>query len=87
MRIFHPAQKTHTSQQKKKRKKKKAGSLFQPVKDKEPYNLRRWKNDDWRGKVQKAGIMETYKRVTPPAAQDSCSWVMPVPDMSVTLKI
>lgn len=69
------------------KRKKKVGSLFQPVKAKEPYNLRRWKNDDWRGKVQKAGIMKAYKRVTPPAAQDSCSWFMPVSDMSVTLKI
>lgn len=76
------------------RKKKKVGSLFQPVKDKELHNLRRWKNDNWMGKSAKGWynttttnpIMKAHERVTPTATQDFHLWFMPVLDILLKLK-
>ncbi len=73
MRIFFLHKKTHIPE-------KKVGSLFQTVKDKEPHNLRRWKNDDWRGKSANGSCNKTanpmikaYKRLTPPVTRDFVS--------------
>lgn len=75
MRIFI-LHKKHRSQ------KKKVGSLFQPVIDEELHNLRRWKNEDWRGKSAKGWcsatanpMIKAYKRVTPHATQDFVSFM------------
>lgn len=75
MRIFISHKNTHLEE---KKKKKEVESLFQPVKYKEPHILRRWNNDNWRGKSVKGWynanpMMKAYKRRTAPATQNVVS--------------